>query len=204
MNKNFQLFSPCNKLEFFDAPLYPSTPLFQPDTDYFQGYTACVPVVSSQIDIYTTTMSLSPASSSSTTSPSFIYNNLTHQLNQDETETFLPEFHQYSKELYENGTLLKKRRRRRFDEVNNIPVTEVRRQVHIESEKKRRAQIKQGFDSLRKQLPGVNKKMSKVGLLQCTVQHLQYFKKSQITILTEIERLIQDNQRLKAEQGIYI
>lgn len=32
MNKNFEPFSPCNKLEFFDAPLYPSTPLFQPDT----------------------------------------------------------------------------------------------------------------------------------------------------------------------------
>ncbi|KAI8085315.1 hypothetical protein BDF21DRAFT_414899 [Thamnidium elegans] len=153
-----------------------------------------------------TTMPPSPASSTTTTtttSPSFIHN-VTHQLNQAEAEIFLPEFHQYSKEFYENGSLLKKRRRRRFDEVNNMPIAEVRRQVHIESEKKRRAQIKQGFDSLRQQLPGVNKKMSKVGLLQCTVQHLQHFKKSQITILTEIERLIQDNQRLKAEQGIYI
>lgn len=43
---------------------------------------------------------------------------------------------------------------------------EIRRQIHIQSEQKRRAQIKDGFDELRKHLPGCNnKKMSKAALL---------------------------------------
>lgn len=43
---------------------------------------------------------------------------------------------------------------------------ELRRQIHIQSEQKRRAQIKDGFDELRKHLPGCNnKKMSKAALL---------------------------------------
>jgi hypothetical protein len=42
----------------------------------------------------------------------------------------------------------------------------MRRQIHIQSEQKRRAQIKDGFDELRKHLPGCNnKKMSKAALL---------------------------------------
>lgn len=168
--------------------------------DYFQGYsslTNTVPIVPSQIEMYH--MPVSPASSCVSIPSSY----LSSQVNKVETEAFLPEFHQYSKELYENGNLLKKRRRRRFDE-SHLPVAEVRRQVHIESEKKRRAQIKQGFDALRQQLPGVSKKMSKVGLLEYTVQHLKHFKKSQNTILFEIERLAQENQRMKEQQGIFI
>lgn len=44
--------------------------------------------------------------------------------------------------------------------------TEIRRQIHIQSEQKRRAQIKCGFDELRNELPVcLNKKMSKVTLL---------------------------------------
>jgi hypothetical protein len=44
--------------------------------------------------------------------------------------------------------------------------TEIRRQIHIQSEQKRRAQIKCGFEELRNELPVcVNKKMSKVTLL---------------------------------------
>lgn len=44
--------------------------------------------------------------------------------------------------------------------------TEIRRQIHIQSEQKRRAQIKCGFEELRNELPTcLNKKMSKVALL---------------------------------------
>lgn len=44
--------------------------------------------------------------------------------------------------------------------------SELKRQVHIQSEQKRRAQIKDGFDELRNELPScINKKMSKVALL---------------------------------------
>lgn len=45
-------------------------------------------------------------------------------------------------------------------------VSEMRRQIHIQSEQKRRAQIKDGFEDLRSELPAcLNKKMSKVTLL---------------------------------------
>jgi hypothetical protein len=48
----------------------------------------------------------------------------------------------------------------------NVSNAEIRRQIHIQSEQKRRAQIKDGFDELRKHLPGCNnKKMSKAALL---------------------------------------
>ncbi|KAI9353950.1 hypothetical protein BD770DRAFT_137536 [Pilaira anomala] len=199
VSSSFELFNPTYT-KYLDTPLYSPMSVFQPETDYFQGYssfTNTAPIVPSQIDMYH--MPVSPASSCVSTPSSYLSN----QVNKAETEAFLPEFHQYSKELYENGNLLKKRRRRRFDE-SHLPVAEVRRQVHIESEKKRRAQIKQGFDALRQQLPGVSKKMSKVGLLEYTVQHLKHFKKSQSTILFEIERLVQDNQRMKEQQGILI
>lgn len=93
-------------------------------------------------------------------------------------ESFLPEFHQYSKETYENGTSNSKKRRRvqkddedgsssdQEEENDGISAAELRRQIHIQSEQKRRAQIKDGFEELRQHLPGcVNKKMSKAALL---------------------------------------
>ncbi|CAO3583821.1 unnamed protein product [Absidia cylindrospora] len=49
---------------------------------------------------------------------------------------------------------------------SNNNTTELRRQIHIQSEQKRRAQIKCGFEELRNELPTcLNKKMSKVALL---------------------------------------
>lgn len=111
-------------------------------------------------------------------------------------ESFLPEFHQYSKETYENGSSNSKKRRRTNngskkdvssnasadedqphnsnsssssdleDDADGVSAQEVRRQIHIQSEQKRRAQIKDGFEELRQHLPGcVNKKMSKAALL---------------------------------------
>ena len=48
----------------------------------------------------------------------------------------------------------------------NMSTAEMRRQIHIQSEQKRRAQIKDGFEDLRNELPAcLNKKMSKVALL---------------------------------------
>lgn len=88
-------------------------------------------------------------------------------------ESFLPEFHQYSKETYENGSSSNKKRKRnqpvkKSDESSDdeVDAQEVRRQIHIQSEQKRRAQIKDGFEELRQHLPGcINKKMSKAALL---------------------------------------
>lgn len=53
--------------------------------------------------------------------------------------------------------------------------SELRRQIHIQSEQKRRAQIKDGFEDLRNELPScLNKKMSKVALLHRS-KYLTYF-----------------------------
>lgn len=74
----------------------------------------------------------------------------------------------------------------------------MRRQIHIQSEQKRRAQIKDGFEDLRTELPAcLNKKMSKVTLLHRTVQHIQHLKSTQMTILAELERLVQENEQLR-------
>ncbi|KAI7895965.1 uncharacterized protein EV154DRAFT_559023 [Mucor mucedo] len=104
----------------------------------------------------------------------------------ERVDKYLPEFHQYSKETYE-------KKRNKKEMVS-------RRRVHIQSEQRRRAQIKDGFDALREHLPAcVGKKMSKVALLHSTVQHLQHFEKSQRTIKLELQRLIEDNEKLKAQ-----
>ncbi|KAI7858949.1 hypothetical protein BDC45DRAFT_497949 [Circinella umbellata] len=138
-------------------------------------------------------------------------------------ESFLPEFHQYSKETYENGSSNSKKRRRihkedgdnnnndnnnnsssssdQEDDMDSVSAAELRRQIHIQSEQKRRAQIKDGFDELRQHLPGcVNKKMSKAALLHRTVQHLQHLKSTQGALLSELERLVNENEQLRKFQ----
>ncbi|KAI9313426.1 hypothetical protein BX666DRAFT_1864249 [Dichotomocladium elegans] len=85
-----------------------------------------------------------------------------------------------------------------------ISNSELRRQIHIQSEQKRRAQIKDGFEDLRNELPScLNKKMSKVALLHRTIQHIQHLKSTQVTILSELERLMNENEQLrKFQQGV--
>lgn len=140
-------------------------------------------------------------------------------------ESFLPEFHQYSKETYENGSSQNKKRRRAKDnddnnssseeDIDGVSAQEIRRQIHIQSEQKRRAQIKDGFEELRQHLPGcVNKKMSKAALLhrsEClsivnyemlticllAVQHLQHLKRNQASLLAELERMMNENEQLR-------
>ncbi|GAA5798871.1 hypothetical protein EDC94DRAFT_545492 [Helicostylum pulchrum] len=87
---------------------------------------------------------------------------------------------------------------------NGLTSTELRRQIHIQSEQKRRAQIKDGFEELRNELPAcLNKKMSKVALLHRTVQHIQHLKDTQMSILSELERLVHENEQLrKFQEGV--
>ncbi|ORZ25060.1 hypothetical protein BCR42DRAFT_362980 [Absidia repens] len=87
------------------------------------------------------------------------------------------------------------------DENGLATTAEMRRQIHIQSEQKRRAQIKDGFEELRSELPTcLNKKMSKVALLHRTVQHIQHLKSTQTTILAELERLVHENEQLRSFQ----
>ncbi|CAM0138021.1 unnamed protein product [Umbelopsis sp. WA50703] len=119
-------------------------------------------------------------------------------------EGFYPEFLQYSKETYEQSTgLTNKKRRRRanskmLEDTDTISDDE---DINEQSEQKRRAQIKDGFDDLRTELPSCfNKKMSKVALLHRTVQHIQHLKNTQMTILSELERLVAENEQLRKFQ----
>ncbi|KAI9033735.1 hypothetical protein CLU79DRAFT_783770 [Phycomyces nitens] len=88
--------------------------------------------------------------------------------------------------------------------LHGVSTAEMRRQIHIQSEQKRRAQIKDGFEDLRNELPScLNKKMSKVALLHRTVQHIQHLKSTQMTILAELERLVHENEQLRTfQQGV--
>ncbi|CAO3644017.1 unnamed protein product [Mucor fragilis] len=90
------------------------------------------------------------------------------------------------------------------EDNSNLTSTELRRQIHIQSEQKRRAQIKDGFEELRNELPTcLNKKMSKVALLHRTVQHIQHLKDTQMSILSELERLVHENEQLrKFQEGV--
>jgi len=87
------------------------------------------------------------------------------------------------------------------DDMDDMSNAELRRQIHIQSEQKRRAQIKDGFEELKKHLPGCqNKKMSKAAMLTRTVQQIQHLKKTQNDLLAEVERLVAENENLKKFQ----
>ncbi|ORX59766.1 hypothetical protein DM01DRAFT_262942 [Hesseltinella vesiculosa] len=143
-------------------------------------------------------------------------------------EFYQTEFLEYSKETYERKMDAKRNKRKRsipqqddlddtkrhkiadFDDADLVDEddieslaksNELRRQIHIQSEQRRRAQIKDGFDELRKHLPGCsNKKMSKAALLTRTVQQIQHLKSTQSELLAEVERLVQENEALKKFQ----
>ena len=75
---------------------------------------------------------------------------------------------------------------------------EVRRQIHIQSEQKRRAQIKDGFEELRKQLPqSVSKKISKAVILARTTVYLQQLKQHAMSLQDQVKQLKEENERLR-------
>jgi hypothetical protein len=75
---------------------------------------------------------------------------------------------------------------------------ENRRQIHIQSEQKRRTQIKNGFEALRAFLPATGKKISKKNLLTRSIRQLRHMNNIQQELLLEIERLSKENLALKA------
>ncbi|GAN10945.1 hypothetical protein MAM1_0434c10495 [Mucor ambiguus] len=128
------------------------------------------------------------------------------QPQQDDMVLPLEQKHQNKKKKINTMQELREDSEEELDEEDNdfngnVSSAEIRRQIHIQSEQKRRAQIKDGFDELRKHLPGCNnKKMSKAALLTRTVQQLQHLKGMQNELLSEVERLLQENESLKKFQ----
>nr|CAG8448804.1 3918_t:CDS:2 [Entrophospora candida] len=139
--------------------------------------------------------------------------------------TITTEFKQYDKEKYESAKSGNNRRRRKstreecdtsssldgYEEEyanangnngnSSLSHAEVRRRMHIQSEQKRRAEIKDGFEDLRRQLPISNhsRKMSKAMLLQKTVSHIKNMKSKECYLIEEINRLNQYISYLASE-----
>jgi hypothetical protein len=83
--------------------------------------------------------------------------------------------------------------------VDSQAATELRRQMHIQSEQKRRAQIKDGFEELKAELPGYqNKKMSKALILAKTLDFVRQIKQEREVLLGELERLRMENEAYRA------
>ncbi|CAG8733725.1 7466_t:CDS:2, partial [Cetraspora pellucida] len=125
-------------------------------------------------------------------------------------ELDIPEFFQFSKEKYESQKMGRKAPRnepfKNFsfeddtdDTSSKISYAELKRQIHIQSEQKRRAEIKDGFEELRKQLPNTSRKMSKSVLLKKVVSHLENQSRKVSSLLDEINRLNQTCIYLNAE-----
>ncbi|ORY03971.1 HLH-domain-containing protein [Basidiobolus meristosporus CBS 931.73] len=121
----------------------------------------------------------------------------------------LLEIQEYSKEAYEQASgCTRKRSRQSFSEESEtysdggeehgVSNAEMKRQVHIQSEQKRRAQIKDGFEELKKHLPNCsNKKISKACILSKTVQHLQSMKGAQLALMTQLQLIRSENAKLR-------
>lgn len=74
--------------------------------------------------------------------------------------------------------------------VSHTAAAEVRRQLHIQSEQKRRRLIKDGFEELRNEVPGCeDKKMSKAVLLQKAIEYMRGLKQDREMMLAELQRL---------------
>lgn len=83
--------------------------------------------------------------------------------------------------------------------VDASTASELRRQMHIQCEQKRRAQIKDGFEELKNELPGYqNKKMSKSLVLNKTLDFVRRLKQEREVLLMEMERLRLETEAYRA------
>ncbi|KAI8055479.1 hypothetical protein BDF22DRAFT_742066 [Syncephalis plumigaleata] len=107
------------------------------------------------------------------------------------THPSFPEFHEYSRRHYEMSTDPEARKRARMSqntpEEENVHVLSMRTTPSDPhpSEQKRRAQIKDGFEHLREQIPSCNGSK----------------KHTNLTLLAELERLSAENDRLRKRLG---
>ncbi|KAK9729332.1 hypothetical protein K7432_000376 [Basidiobolus ranarum] len=125
------------------------------------------------------------------------------------SENGLLEIQEYSKEAYEQASgCSRKRSRHSFSEgsesnsdggeEHGVSNAEMRRQIHIQSEQKRRAQIKDGFEELKKYLPNCSsKKISKACILDKTIQHLQNMRGTQMALMAQLQMMRVENLKLR-------
>ncbi|CAG8508797.1 12315_t:CDS:2 [Ambispora gerdemannii] len=180
--------------QFNTAYVFPETSQSAITTSesHFESLLVPVPINALGGDHHHTQL-LSPAPSSPMSNNNF---ELRDSPTADELD--IPEFFQYSKEKYESAKSGSRRRRKSTrDDCETVSSfdgdegEDGNRQVHIQSEQKRRAEIKDGFEELRRQLPvGCNgRKMSKAALLQRTVTHLKNTRNRETFLVDEVTRL---------------
>ncbi|CAG8694898.1 17850_t:CDS:2, partial [Cetraspora pellucida] len=107
-------------------------------------------------------------------------------------ELDVPEIFQYSKEKYKSQKMVCDWQKKASTDTSSIHA-ESKRLIHIQSEQKLHAEIKDSFEKLRKQLPitYTGRKMSQAVLLQKAVSHLENQSRKEFFLLLEINRLTQ-------------
>lgn len=73
---------------------------------------------------------------------------------------------------------------------------EVRKQ-RIESEQRRRDELREGYRRLKEALPSSNQKSSKVSLLDRAVSHIRYMEMTRVTLQTRLNAAEMETQRLR-------
>jgi hypothetical protein len=87
--------------------------------------------------------------------------------------------------------------------VSATTAAEIRRQMHIQCEQKRRSQIKGGFEALKAQLPGYkHKKLSKAMILVKSIEFMETIRHDYQVLVQECERLRNENAHLKSQTGM--
>ncbi|RIB23563.1 hypothetical protein C2G38_2032630 [Gigaspora rosea] len=92
-----------------------------------------------------------------------------------------------------------------IDDCSKMSHVEFKPQIHVQSEQKRRAEIKDAFEELRRQLPTTytGRKMSKTVLLQKAVSHLKNQSRKESFLLDEINRLNAELEKEKRMNELY-
>jgi hypothetical protein len=80
---------------------------------------------------------------------------------------------------------------------NGSTSAEMRRQLHIQCEQKRRAQIKNGFEEIKMELPGcAHKKLSKAMILSRALDYVRKLKAENMFYVQECERMRMEMQQM--------
>jgi len=87
--------------------------------------------------------------------------------------------------------------------LSQLDLVEQKRQTHLQSEQRRRAQLRDGFDQLKAELPNgfQNKKMTKAELLTKVTSYVRQLKQRHEIMTTEMVRMREEMVQMKRELG---